>query len=79
MGDEQGDRSAPLLVYWIIYQSGQLGEVGVFWRRDYETPRTGGEAGWHLVDLLTTKAGRSLKHFGLAFATDLSLEVHRIL
>ena len=37
MGDEQGDRSTPLLVYWIIYQSGQLGEVGVFWRRDYET------------------------------------------
>ena len=34
MGDEDGDRSTPLLVYWIIYQSDQLEEVGVYWKRD---------------------------------------------
>ena len=43
MGDEQGDRSTPLLVYWIIYQSEQLGEVGVSWRRDSRKAHTGEE------------------------------------
>ena len=34
----EGDRSTPLLVYWIIYQSDQSGEVGVYWKRDSLTP-----------------------------------------
>ena len=43
MGDEQGDRSTPLLVYWIIYQSDQLEEVGVYWKRDSKNHRIGRE------------------------------------
>ena len=43
MGEEQGDRSTPLLVYWIIYQSDQLGEVGVYWKRDSKNPGIGRE------------------------------------
>ena len=43
MGEEQGDRSTPLLVYWIIYQSDQLGEVGVNWKRDSKNPGIGRE------------------------------------
>ena len=34
MGDERGDSSTSLLVYWIIYKSDQLEEVGVYWTRD---------------------------------------------
>ena len=43
MGDEQGDRSTPLLVYSIIYQSDQLEEVGVYWKWDSINPCIGRE------------------------------------
>ena len=57
MGDEQGDRSTPLLVYRIdgplIHQSDQLEEVGVYWRRDSIKASKGKEnGGWLLVDYL---------------------------
>ena len=49
MGDEQGDRSTPLLVYRIdgplIHQSDQLEEVGVYWRRDSIKASKGKENG----------------------------------
>ena len=42
-GDEQGDRSTPLFVYWLIYQSDQLEEVGMYGKRDSKNPCTGRE------------------------------------
>ena len=49
MWDEQGDTSTPLLVYWIdgllIYQSDQLAEVGVYWRKDSKKASMGREGG----------------------------------
>ena len=59
MGEEQGDRSTPLFVYWIIYQSEQLGEVGVYWERDSKNPCTGREGRVALGNLLRSKADRS--------------------
>ena len=43
VGGELGVRSTPLLVYWIIYQSDQLEEVGVYWKRDSKNPCIGRE------------------------------------
>ena len=56
MGDKREERLTPLLVYWIIYQSDQLEEEGVYCRRDFKNPRIGRKGWWHLLDLLRLKA-----------------------
>ena len=41
-------RSTPLLVHWIIYQSDQLGEVGVCWKGTLKTLAKEEKVGrWH--------------------------------
>ena len=69
MGDEQGDRFTPLLVYWKIYQSDQLEEVGVYWKRDSKNPCIGrqGRVVQNSWDRRTwVLIGQRVKHFGIA-------------
>lgn len=82
MGDEQGDRSTPLLVYWIIYKSDQLEEVGVYWKRESKNLRIGREGWWLLVIFLSSKdigvlIEQRVKQFGIAFAIDLRIPEKR--
>ena len=70
-----GDRSTPLLVYWIIYQSDQLGEVGVCWKRGSENPCIGREReGWHfgrppkIEGSMGLLREQRVKQFGITFA-----------
>ena len=68
-----------LLVYWIIYQSDQLEEVGVYWKRDSKNPGIGREGRVALgrsstiKSLIGVQVGQRAKHFGLAFAIDLRI------
>ena len=76
MGEKQRNRSTPLLVYWIIYQSDQLEEVGVYWKRDFKGPCRKRRLGVALLDFpniegsMGSLIGQRAKHFGIAFSTD---------
>ena len=77
MGDEQGDRSTPLQVYRIIYQSDQKKWVCTG-KGTLKTLALEEKEGWHLIDLLRLKdigflIEQGAKHFGIALAIDLRI------
>ena len=66
MGEEQGDRSTLLLVYWIIYQSDQLEKWVCTGRGKLaDFPKIEGSIG--------SLIGQRAKHFGIPFSMDLRI------
>ena len=72
-------RSTPHLICWKIYQSDQIEEVGVYWRRDSENAltRREGEVVFgrfsKIEGLIGFLIGQRAKRFGFAFAIDLRI------
>ena len=81
MGDEQGDRSTPVdrsTLYWLIYQSDQLEEVGVLekglWKPLHRKKRVVAFGGSPKIKgSIGLLIEQRVKHFGIAFAVDVRI------